>query len=167
MDAESTMTDVAVARDDAQYVTLGIDRDVFAVEVRNVREILDMRPMARLPNAPAFVMGMIDVRGLGVPVIDLRVKLGLPAVPPTDHTRILVLELDDGGQQRAIGLMADRVFEVVSLSEAELEPPPDVGVRWRSEYIRAVGRHDGRFVIVFNLEHLLTSEETALVEALT
>lgn len=155
------MTIAAVSRDIAQYVTLGIDHELFAVEVEMVREILDMRPISRVPNTPAFVLGMVDVRGVGVPVLDLRVKLGLPPVPPTENTRILVLEVPIGGRLRPLGLVADRVLDVTGL-EAH-EPPPEVGVRWRSDYIRAIGRRNGAFVIIFDLSCLLGSDEAALV----
>jgi purine-binding chemotaxis protein CheW len=158
------MAVAAVLEDGAQYVTLGIDREVFAVEVSRVREILDMRPISRVPNAPAFMLGMIDVRGSGVPVIDLRTKLGLPPAPPTENTRIVVLEVTAGGTTRPMGLVADRVFEVTALAAEQLEAPPEVGVRWRSDYIAAIGRHAGGFVIVFDLERLFTTEEAALLE---
>ncbi len=158
------MAQTDIAQDATQYVTLGLDREVFAIEVEKVREILDMQPISKVPNAPPFMAGMVDVRGQGVPVIDLRVKLGLPAVPPTENTRIIVLEVPMGPKRRTMGLVADRVFEVTSLGEHRLEPPPEVGVRWRSDYIRAVGRREGAFVIVFDLAHLFSSEEAALVQ---
>src|SRR5580658_6278009 len=97
---------------DTQFVTLGIDREVFAVPVDIVLEILDMRQMFRVPDAPAHLAGLIDVRGRSVPVIDLRVKLGLPAVAATESTRIMVLEVPVVGRQIVLGLIADRVFEV-------------------------------------------------------
>jgi purine-binding chemotaxis protein CheW len=96
-----------------QFVTLGIDQEVFAVPVDTVVEILDMRPMFRLPEAPPYLAGLIDVRGRSVPVIDLRVKLGLPATATTETTRILVLEITIEGRPLALGLIADRVFEVM------------------------------------------------------
>src|SRR5215813_6695364 len=105
---------------DAQFVTLGIDREVFAVPVDAVLEILDMRPMFRIPEAPGYLAGLIDVRGRGVPVIDLRLKLGLPAIAATETTRILVLEFTVGTQPLVLGLIADRVIEVISLPRAEL-----------------------------------------------
>ncbi|MBF0561279.1 MAG: chemotaxis protein CheW [Alphaproteobacteria bacterium] len=151
-------------REATQYVTLGLDRELFAVEVARVREILDMQPVSRIPYAPSFVTGMIDVRGSGVPVIDLRIKLGLPPVPPTEQTRIIVLEIGDGGRTRLMGLMADRVFEVTPLADHSLEPPPEVGARWRSDYIKAIGRRGTAFVIIFDLAKLFTSDEVALVE---
>lgn len=157
------MSGTAVSREGAQYVTLGIDREIFAVDVEQVREILDMCPLSRVPNAPAFMAGMLDVRGQGVPVIDLRLKLGLPPAQTTENTRIVVLEVPVDGRVITMGMIADRVIEVTPLSEHELEEPPEVGVRWRSEYIRAIGRSGGAFVIIFDLSRLFTSEEAALV----
>jgi Chemotaxis signal transduction protein len=156
------MTYSAVPRDSAQYVTIGIDREIFAVEVGQVREILDMQPVSRVPSAPAFLAGMIDVRGQGVPVIDLRTKLGLPLAPVTEHTRIVVLEVTVDGRPATMGMIADRVIEVTALAEHALEAPPEVGGRWRSDYIRAMGRSGGAFVIIFDLSRLFTSDEIVL-----
>lgn len=163
MTSTAAATVAAKPRDPAQYVTIGIDREVFAVEVGNVREILDMQPIARLPHAPPFMVGMIDVRGQGVPTIDLRVKLGLPAVPVTENTRILVLDVVIDGEPLTLGVIADRVFEVTALSDHALEAPPQVGGRWRSDYIRSIGRANGGFVIVFDMARLFSGQATALL----
>lgn len=158
------MNDMVVARAGAQYVTIGLDREIFAIDVEQVREILDMCPLSRVPNAPPFMVGMIDVRGQGVPVVDLRLKLGLPAAETTEHTRIVVLEVPADERVVVMGMVADRVIEVTSLSEHELENPPEVGVRWRSDYIKAMGRSKGAFVIIFDLSRLFASKEVALIE---
>src|ERR1700675_1179006 len=100
-----------IAMTDMQFVTLGIDREVFAVPVEAVLEILDMRELFRMPDAPAHLAGLIDVRGRSVPVIDLRVKLGLAAAAITEGTRIMVLEIPVAGRQLVLGLVADRVYE--------------------------------------------------------
>jgi purine-binding chemotaxis protein CheW len=150
-------------KSNAQFVTLGIDQEVFAVPVEAVVEILDMRPMFRLPEAPAYLAGLIDVRGRSVPVIDLRVKLGLPTTATTETTRILVLEITIAGRPLALGLIADRVFEVMALDVSQVEAPPDIGVRWRSDYISGVGRRDGGFVIIFDLPHLFSSTDEVLI----
>jgi purine-binding chemotaxis protein CheW len=159
------MAAAAQLRADEQFVTLGIDREVFAVPVTMVREILDMRPMFRIPEAPPHFAGLIDVRGSGVPVIDLRMRLGLPAVPPTDATRILVIEAAIGGRSLPIGVITDRVFEVAALDDGALEAAPDIGVRWRSEHIRGVGRRGDSFVVVFDLEQLLATDGDVLAGA--
>ena len=149
----------------SNYVTLGVGDEIFAVDVAIVREILAYRTVAHLPNAPPFLVGVIDVRGCTVPVIALRLKLGLPAVSITDDTRILVLEIDVKGRQLVVGLLADQVFEVAEFEIDGLEAAPDVGVRWKSEYIRGIGRLRGEFVIIFDMEHLLSSEDVASLQA--
>lgn len=146
-----------------QYVTLGVGEDIFAVEVSRVHEILDLAPIVRLPNAPPHVLGMIDVRRRSVPVVDLRVKLGLSPTEPTEHTRILVLDVDAGGRSVVLGLLADRVYEVTDLSGHAIEPPPDIGMRWRSDYIRGVGRRGPAFVIIFDLSRLFSEDEVPLI----
>jgi len=148
---------VSVAAE-AQFVTLGIDREVFAVPVEAVLEILDMQSVFRVPEAPPYVLGLIDLRGRSVPVLDLRTRLGLPAIEPTETTRILVLEVTVSGRPLVLGLVADRVFEVMALDAKDIEPPPDIGVRWRSEYIRGVGHRDARFVIIFDLARLFATD---------
>ncbi|MDQ2078556.1 chemotaxis protein CheW [Xanthobacteraceae bacterium Astr-EGSB] len=146
-----------------QFVTLGIDQEVFGVPVESVLEILDMRPIFRVPEAPHYLVGLIDLRGRSIPVLDLRAKLGLPAVPATETTRILVLDVEVAGRTLVLGLVADRVFEVLALGADDIEPPPDIGVRWRSDYIRGVGHRDGRFVIIFDLSRLFSTEDVVAI----
>jgi purine-binding chemotaxis protein CheW len=160
MNAVAAKAAVKIAGE-GQFVTLGLDREVFAVPVETVLEILDMRQASRVPEAPPYMLGLIDLRGRSVPVLDLRVKLGLPAIPATETTRILVLEVTISGRPLVFGLVADRVVEVMALSAGEIEPAPDIGTRWRSDYILGVGHRDGRFVIIFNLSRLFSEEDTA------
>jgi purine-binding chemotaxis protein CheW len=150
---------------DGQFVTLGVGREVFAVPVETVLEILDLREIFRVPDAPIYFAGLIDLRGRSVPVIDLRLKLGLQAAAATETTRIMVLEIEIAGRQLVLGLIADRVFEVASLDDGRIEPPPDIGTRWRSDYIRGVGRRGDNFVVVFDVGRLFTSDEPALLGA--
>jgi purine-binding chemotaxis protein CheW len=145
-----------------QFVTLGIEREVFGVPVESVLEILDMQPVFRVPEAPAYMLGLIDLRGRSVPVLDLRTKLGLPSTAATETTRILVLEVSVAGRPLVLGLVADRVFEVLALGAHEIEPAPDIGVRWRSDYISGVGHRDARFVIIFDLPKLFATDEAVL-----
>jgi purine-binding chemotaxis protein CheW len=145
-----------------QYVTLGIAEEVFAAPVERVQEILDVRPVARLPHAPSYLLGMIDVRGQGIPVVDLRLKLGLPVAADTLATRIVVLRVKAGGREVVLGLKADRVFEVTVL-DGPLEPPPEIGVRWRSESIAGIGRRNGGFVTVLDLDHVFAASELPLL----
>ncbi|MCJ2117926.1 chemotaxis protein CheW [Methylobacterium sp. J-001] len=146
-----------------QYLTLGLDREIFGIAIESVHETLDYRPPAALPQAPPFLVGMIDVRGQSYPVIDLRTKLGLPAIDVTPSTRIILLNIPMGAREMRVGFVADRVIEVAELDSAELEPAPDVGGRWRSTYIAGIGRRGEAFVVVFDLKALMAGDDPALL----
>jgi purine-binding chemotaxis protein CheW len=139
----------------SQYVTLGVAGELFAAPVAKVQEILDTRPIARLPQAPANLLGMIDVRGQGIPVLDLRLTLGLAPADDTENTRIIVLTVDRNGAALTVGLRADRVFEVPVLDGPDLDPPPDITGAWTGRSIAGIGRRNGQFVTVLDLDRLL------------
>ncbi|MEI6557158.1 MAG: chemotaxis protein CheW [Rhodospirillaceae bacterium] len=148
-----------VLDDGIQYLTCGVGDETFALNVAQVREVLDLCPFSRVPNMPPFVRGMIDVRGQAVPVIDLRVRFGMAPVEPTDSTRIMVLEVVSGNRPLVIGALTDRVFEVTALDAGDVGPPPEIGTRWRSEIIRGIGRRHGKFVIVLNLNKVFAIDD--------
>lgn len=139
----------------SQYVTLGVGDDIFATPVARVQEILDVRPIARLPRAPANLLGMIDVRGQGVPVLDLRLTLGLPELADTENTRFVVLLIDGPQGRVTLGLRTDRVFEVTVLDNDTLDPPPTISSSWSNHCIEGIGRRNGQFVTVLDLDRLL------------
>jgi purine-binding chemotaxis protein CheW len=143
----------------AQYLTLGLAGETFGISIRNVREILDMRPISRLPHAPDFLLGMIDVRGSGYPIVDLRTKLNLPNVPATEATRIIILDVPMNDGLVGVGFVADCVFEVTDIDEREIKPPPSVGGRWQSDYLAGIGRKGDKFIIIFDLARLMASAE--------
>lgn len=146
------------------FVTLALGKEVFAVPVAYVREILDYRAPFKIPEGPDYLLGLIDVRGRGTPMIDLRTKLGLPSTTPDGATRILVLDVPVGGRLLGLGLVADRVIEVASFAARDIEGAPEIGVLWRSDYIAGVVRRENEFVVLFDVPQLLTSSETSLLE---
>ena len=139
----------------AQYVTLGVNGELFAAPVEKVQEILEMRPVARLPQAPVNLLGMTDVRGEGIPVLDLRLTLGLSEVEDTENTRIVVLNVNGASAPLTLGLRTDRVFEVTVLDSDVLDPPPVVSGNWRARVVAGIGRRNGQFVTVLDLDALL------------
>lgn len=147
-----------------QYVTVGIGAEIFALDVAQVREVLDLCPFTRVPNMPEVVRGMIEVRGHGVPVIDMRRKFGLPAVEPDAHTRIVVLEVTVAGRPLVIGALTDRVYEVAEITADAVEAPPEIGVRWNSDILRGICRRGDAFVILLDLDRLFLSENALPLE---
>ncbi len=148
-----------------QYVTLGVADEIFAAPVDKVQEILDMRPIARLPQAPSNLLGMIDVRGQGVPVLDLRLTLNMEHKDDTENTRIVVLSIDGADGERRLGLRTDRVFEVTILDTDELDPPPAISGAWNGHCIAGIGRRNGQFVTVLDLDTLLGAAVAPVTQA--
>ncbi len=140
-------------------MTLGLGPEIFAVPVGCVIEILAMRELFRVPDAPGFLAGLTDVREQAVPVIDLRRKLSMPSAEVTHQTRIIVLEVMAGGRRLVVGLIADRVIEVITLQPQQIGPAPQIGTAWGSGYIAGIARHGSAFVIVFDMERLFSSAE--------
>ncbi|MGZ9722204.1 chemotaxis protein CheW [Rhizobium miluonense] len=144
---------------EAQYVTFGLGEECFAVPVEVVREILDHQDAFRIPHGPDYLLGLRDVRGQGVPVIDLRLRLGMSATAKTPYTRILVIDIPITDKVLTLGLVADRVFEVTSFKHQAIESAPDIGVRWPSEYIAGVVRRENGFVVIIDLAKLFSSSD--------
>jgi purine-binding chemotaxis protein CheW len=142
-----------------QVVTFGLGAEVFAVPVTLVREILDYRETFRIPNGPDYLLGLTDLRGQGVTTIDFRLRLGLPHVDPTPHTRILVVDVPVGEKLLTLGLVVDRVLEVSSFETSRLEPAPDIGTAWRSDYIAGVVRRAEGFVVLVDMARIFSADE--------
>jgi purine-binding chemotaxis protein CheW len=147
---------------ESQYVTFSLGEEIFAVPVSVVREILDHEEPFKIPHGPDYLLGLRDVRGHGIPVIDLRLRLGMNRTVKTPHTRILVLDVPVADRVLALGLVADRVFEVVPFRAEQVETAPDIGIRWRSDYIAGVVRRDVGFVVIIDLARLFSDSGSAL-----
>ena len=135
-------------------LTIRLDDELFAVEAGRVREILDLVPITEVPNAPEFVGGLINVRGRVVPLADLRVMFGMNRAEPDEDTRIVVMEVDMDGEPTIVGILADKVHDVTDIEAASIEDAPRVGMRWRPEFIKGIGKRNGGFIIIPNMERI-------------
>lgn len=149
----------------ARYLTFRLGDEVFALNVFKAREVLDVTLITRVPTAPGYLRGVVNVRGNAIPVVDLRTKFGLPATPDSLSTRIIVMELQLDGQAVVVGGLADAVHEVVELEPNEINEPPALGMRWRTDLILGLGRRGEKFVIILDIERVFSVEElTPLAE---
>ena len=144
-----------------QVLTLGLGGEIFAIETERVREVLDLIPITRIPNSRPFIKGLINVRGKVITVTDLRVKFGMPPVAPTADSRIVVTEIQIAGQPTLVGALADRVFEATELPAASMEDVPKLGMRWRAEFIRAIGKRGEDFIIIADIDQVFASQDAA------
>ncbi len=145
------------------YLTFKLGEEMFAIDVSQVREILDVTTITKVPRAPEFMRGVINVRGSVVPVVDLRLKFGLSASERTKDTRIVVMEITLDGSLSIIGTLADAVHNVMDIDPTAIEPPPKVGARWNTAFIRGIGKHNDEFIIILNVDRIFSAEELALV----
>jgi purine-binding chemotaxis protein CheW len=145
-----------------QVVEFGLGDEVFAVPVTLVREILDYMHPFHVPNGPDYFLGLTDVRGQGVPTLNLRVRLGLPAAEPTLATRILILDMALADRTLSLGVVIDRVLGVTTLETAQIEQAPDIGIRWNSDFITGVIRRDYGFVVIVDVANIFTTDDAQL-----
>lgn len=151
----SMTTETAVAM---QALTVGLQDEIFAVEAACVREILDVVPITRVPNARPFVEGLINVRGRVVPLADLRVIFDMDRPPPGLDTRIVVIEIELDGEPAIAAILADKVHDVTDIEAASIEDAPKFGMRWRPEYVRAIGKRGQDFIIIPDMGRIFGTE---------
>ncbi|MDR3460047.1 MAG: chemotaxis protein CheW [Verrucomicrobiae bacterium] len=147
-----------------QYITFKLGNELFAINVAQVREVLELPQITKVPTAPGYMRGVVNVRGKAIPVIDLRLKFGLPSTPDTVNSRIVVLELELDGETTVVGGIADSVHEVIELEPGQINPPPRIAMRWRTELIQGMGKRGDEFIIILDINRVFVSAETALLE---
>ena len=137
-----------------QVLMLGVAGEVFAIDARAVREILDPVAATKVPGARRFVSRLINVRGKIIPLADLRSRFGMSPAQQTADTRIVVIDAIIGGEIVAVAMVADKVHEVTELDESLLQPAPPVGMKWQPEFIKAIGKWNEDFIVVPDLERI-------------
>lgn len=138
-----------------EYINFTIDQEEYAIELVRVREVIKYKKIARLPDTGSFIQGVINLRGLIVPVLDLRAKLGLQLRPYTNFTVIVVLEISN----KIKGIIIDTVPDVVLLSPQELQPPPSFKTLINKKYINGIGRKGSKLIIVLDTEQIFFNQQ--------
>ena len=149
--------------ENALYLTFKLDDEIFSIDVSQVREVLDLPAITKVPKAPPYLRGVINVRGNVVPVVDLRTKFGITKAESTVHTRIIVMDLNMDEEQVILGAVADSVHEVLEISADRIEPPPRIGNRWRTEFIKGIGKQNDQFIMIMDVDSVFSSDMLALV----
>ncbi|MFQ5571132.1 MAG: chemotaxis protein CheW [Rhodothermales bacterium] len=146
---------VTATGDLLQLVSFVIESEEFGIDILKVQEIIRPVDITRVPNAPAFVEGVINLRGRIVPVIDLRKRFGLAQRDRDQNTRIVVVELSD----KVVGFMMDAVKEVIRVDRSVIEPPPDLAIGIDAHYITGVAKLEDRLLILLDLDEVLSADE--------
>jgi purine-binding chemotaxis protein CheW len=151
------------APDRAQYLTFSLSEGEYAIAVLRVREIIEHEAVTRVPSTPAFVRGVINLRGSVVPVVDLARKFGLPPSPVTKRTCIVIVEVESESGRLVMGVLADAVNQVVEFRPEEIEAPPAFGTPVRVDFLKGLGKLGEEFVLILDTDRVLSTGELAEV----
>jgi len=147
----------------AQYLTFQLSGEMYAVGILNVKEIIEYGQLTEIPMMPAFIRGVINLRGAVVPVVDLACRFGRRSTDLTRRTCIVIVEVEGEGERQDIGVIVDAVSEVLEIQGSQIEPAPAFGARIRTDFIHGMGKLDGKFVIILNVNKVLSLDDLALL----
>lgn len=145
-----------------EFLVFTLGAEEYGIDILKVQEIrgYDANVVTRIANVPEFIKGVTNLRGVIVPIVDLRVKFRMPSVEYTEQTVVIILNLT----RRVVGIVVDGVSDVLMLGSEQISPSPEFGATLSTEYLTGLGTMEGRMLILVDIEKLMTSDEMALVE---
>lgn len=143
----------------SQYLTFSLGKEIFALDIVKVREVLELTTVSEIPRTPEYMKGVINLRGHAVPVVDMRLKLGMSQIEHTVDTCIIILEVNYDGDLLVMGALVDSVREVFEMLAEDIEPAPKMGASVKAEYIRGMGRQGDNFIIIVDVDSIFSEEE--------
>jgi purine-binding chemotaxis protein CheW len=155
---------VAETTQTTQYLTFKLEDEIFALDISKVREVLDFTAITKVPRTPAFMRGVINLRGSVVPVVDLRLKFGMLKTEQTVNTCIIITEVTVDGETTVLGALADSVQEVMDLGPDQIELAPKIGTKLNTQFIMGMGKQNERFVIMLDIDKVFSVDEIAHVQ---
>ena len=150
-----------------KFLTFLMANEKYGLEILKVREIIGMLDVTSVPTTPAFIRGVINLRGKVIPVIDLRLKFGIKAKEDTERTCIIVVDLAQAAQDMTMGIIVDEVSDVLDIDQGQIEPPPSFGANIRTDFILGMGKVDRKVMTMLDIDRVLTEQEITLVESST
>lgn len=147
----------------SQYLTFTLGDEVFAMDIRTVREIIQHASMTVVPLMPNFVRGVINLRGAVVPVIDLQCRFGRATTQVGKKTCIIIFDASRDGEKMELGLMVDAVSEVIEIAQSQIEAPPQFGTSIQRDFIRGLGKVDGEFIVILEPDRALNVDDMAAI----
>lgn len=149
---------------EGKYLTFSLNGEEYGIGILKVKEIIGVMPVTPVPLAPNFIKGVINLRGKVIPIVDLRLKFGMPEAQYTDRTCIIVVEIANSTSRLPMGIVVDSVSEVLNIKAADIEETPSFGGAIKTEYILGIGKMDGGIKILLDIDKVLSSEELKELE---
>ncbi|WP_292936418.1 chemotaxis protein CheW [Noviherbaspirillum sp.] len=150
--------------DHAQYLTFMLGGESFAIGILVIKEIIEYGNVTVVPMMPEFIRGVINLRGAVVPVVDLSARFGRKPSETTRRTCIVIIEVMADGDRQDVGVIVDTVNAVLEIPGDQIEPPPTFGARIRTDFIRGMGKVNGKFVIILNVDKVLSVDDLAMLQ---
>ena len=150
----------------SQYLTFKLEDEVFALDIGKVREVLDFTLIAKVPQTPDFMLGVINLRGTVVPVVDMRLKFATTQTETTVNTCIIIVEIEIDGENTVLGALVDSVQEVMDLDPDQIEPAPRIGTRLNTKFIKGMGKRDNQFIIILDIDKVFSTDELSMAQAI-
>lgn len=165
---QSTSRPVAPREPDRQFLTFRLAGELFGLDIANILEILEYQHLTEVPLMPAFIRGVMNLRGAVVPVVDLSARLGRGALPLGKRSSIVIVEAGTGDEEggQPVGMLVDQVDAVLALPASAIEPAPQFGQRLRTDFIAGMAQIDGLFIVLLDIGHVLSIEEMTLLATL-
>jgi len=161
--AKTSPGDVDQAQDEeGQYLTFNLSEEMFAIGILNIKEIIEYGQLTTVPLMPAFINGVINLRGAVVPVVGLAARFGDKQSDVTKRTCIVIIEVTGDEGKQDIGVVVDAVSEVLEIPDSEIEPAPGFGAKIRADFIQGMGKVNGKFVIILNVDKVLSMDELSM-----
>lgn len=158
---------VAAKEEAGQYLTFEVAQEGYAIDILEVREIIEMGRMTRVPMTPEHIRGVINLRGNVVPVVDLSARLGKTVSKLTKRSCIVLVEVTIGDDKQSLGMLVDEVKEILEIAPTDLQPPPSFGTDIRTDFIQAMGRVADEFMIMLDVNHVLSVDELSQLDEFT
>ena len=146
------------------YLSFKLENELFAAHVSKVLNILEMTKITKVPKSPAYMLGVMNLRGTVLPVVDTRMKFGLKISVYTINTCIIVLEIEIDGETVMVGALVDAVQEVLEVEAENILPPPSIGSKYKSEFIEGVTKSGDNFIMILDMDKVFTTEELSIVK---
>ena len=150
---------VAETAETTQYLTFKLDDEIFALDVGKVREVLEHTKITKVPRTPDFMLGVINLRGSVVPVVDMRLKFDMEKTEKTVNTCIIITEVQMDEEITVLGALADSVQEVIDLEPEQIEPAPRIGTSINTDFIKGMGKSDEHFTMILDIDKVFSAEE--------
>ncbi|MGF1584733.1 MAG: chemotaxis protein CheW [Bacteroidales bacterium] len=149
------------------YLSFKLGGETFAANVGKILNILEMTEITQVPKAPDYMKGVINLRGTVLPVVDTRIKFGMPPTEYTNNTCILVMEVEVDGEQVQVGGLVDAVQAVLEIEEDEILPPPSIGSKYRSEFITGIAKIDDKFIMLLSMDRVFSADDIISIKEKT